>query len=173
MRVLKKDQIFPRITMTNSYDQSRKFGFIAGLYRVVCNNGLTVPVSNQVKLISMHTQKLGLETNYDNIMGMVSEFLANSEELFVKYDDLLYQPVRNVEQRVEEVIEYTQFPRGLMEDVLARVNEEEKYLGATEMTDWLVYNAFNFHLNHNEGYQAKDQTKEKVNQDIFEYLTKY
>ncbi len=40
--IIQKDQIFPEIVLTNSHDGLASFQIMAGLYRVVCSNGLTV-----------------------------------------------------------------------------------------------------------------------------------
>ena len=36
------DTVFPQILMTNSHDGKNSFQFQAGLYRLVCSNGLVI-----------------------------------------------------------------------------------------------------------------------------------
>lgn len=40
--IVQKDQVFPEIVLTNSHDGLASFQIMAGLFRVVCSNGLTV-----------------------------------------------------------------------------------------------------------------------------------
>lgn len=171
----KKDTIFPTFTLTNSYDSSRKFSAMMGFQRLICTNGMMAPVnhemSNEIKLV--HTPKLGEWLDMDEIMPMISQFMANSGELFNQYEELAYQGVNNLETRVESVIEDTQFPVNLIEDVLYRIEQERLALSMKDYNDWLVYCGFNYQLNHNLDFKAKDQKKEEIDMQVFNYLDKY
>ena len=43
------DVIYPQVTFINSHDGKSSFKFYAGLFRLVCSNGLVVPVTIQGK----------------------------------------------------------------------------------------------------------------------------
>ena len=121
----------------------------------------------------MHTPAIGEEVSFEGIMEMTSMFLAELGEHTEVYKELADQEVRNPELRVEEIIEETSFPTTLHEDVLYRLNEEKEQLRLPEFTDWLVYNAFNYQLNHNEELKAKESKREKMDQEVLTYLLTY
>ena len=48
--------------------------------------------------------------------------------------------------------------------------EEEAKLLKSPVTDWLIYNAFNYQLNHNEKIGFFEEYKEVVDQKILEFM---
>jgi len=167
-----KDEIFPRITLINSYDGSIKYNFMAGFFRLICTNGMMVQEGEIKQIKSMHTPKIGRETSYENIMEMVSEFLGVIEDTTEVYHELEDQEVSDWMMRIEEVTEATNFPATLQEDVMARMGLELDTAGVLP-TDWIVYNAFNYQLNHNTALKAKHNKKDAMDQEVLEYLIKY
>jgi len=168
-----KDAIFPRITVINSYDGSIRYHFQMGFFRQICSNGLTVSVGDTKEIVSMHTPKLGKETSFEAVLGMTSEFLAESSEISETYRELQDQPVSDWMMRIEEVVEETMFPISLQEDVVERMEKELIQMPGIKPNDWLVYNAFNYQLNHNEELKAKESKKDEMDQEVLGYLLKY
>ena len=165
------DTIFPRIRMVNSYDGTRKYQFIAGLWRQVCTNGLGLPHGSQREFKGMHTPKLGNETNFEGVLALASEFLASSNDIFELFQELNEQKIRMPKFRVEEVIESTSFPNTIEQDVTDRLAIE---MGSnTVANDWLIYNAFNYQLNHNEDIKTKEKKREEIDREVLDYLLKY
>lgn len=174
LTIQKDDGVFPRITLINSYDGSRKYQFNAGFYRLICSNGLTVPVgAAQIKLKRMHTPHIEELTSFEAVIEMAHKFMEVADIPVELYRELASQDVPDVNERVEEVLEETTFPKTLGEDVLYRASEEMEILGLKMANDWLVYNAFNYQLNHNDGLKAKESKKEAIDEDIVEYLLNY
>lgn len=172
-KILKNDEIFPRIRLSNSYDGRVRYHFTMGFFRQVCTNGLTAPVGDELKIRKLHTPSLENLTSFEKVLEMASNFLKSSDKFFGTYFELLDNPVRNLNYRIEDVIEDTGFPPSLEEDVKSRVSEEMSQLGLSEPNDWLVYNAFNYQLNHNENYKAKQEKKEEIDVEILNYLLQY
>jgi len=168
-----KDTVFPRIQLINSYDGSIRYHFMAGYYRLICSNGLMVPEGFTKEISSMHTPKLGEETSFEKVMQMASEFLAETVEITEVYKELQDQLMTDWMMRIEEVVQETSFPVSLEEDVVERMEEELALAEGANPNDWLVYNAFNYQLNHNEELKAKQGKKDKVDQEVLEYLLKY
>ncbi len=169
----KGDPVFPSIRIINSYDGSIKYQYANRLWRQICSNGMGVWTGGNVSMKMMHTPAIGEEVSFEGIMEMTSMFLAELGEHTEVYKELADQRVRNPELRVEEIIEETSFPTTFHEDVLYRLNEEKEQLRLPEITDWLVYNAFNYQLNHNEELKAKESKKEKMDQEVLTYLLNY
>lgn len=167
------DIIYPKIRMVNSYDGTRKYQFIAGLWRQICTNGMGLPHGAQREFKGMHTPKLGGETNFEHVLSMASEFLASSADIFEAYQELHEQRVKMPKFRIEEVIEATSFPSSLELDVAERLALEMGSLKQPEANDWLIYNAFNYQLNHNEDIKTKEKKREDIDREVLDYLIKY
>lgn len=168
-----KDPIFPKITLINSYDGSIKYNFMAGFFRLICTNGMMVPEGEVQKLKSMHTPRIEKLTEYGAVMEMVSEFLSVAQDTSEVYHELQEQETSDWLMRIEEVTESTSFPATLQEDVSARMGLELDEGTGLIPTDWLVYSAFNYQLNHNEGLKAKQSKKDAMDQEVLEYLLRY
>jgi len=172
MAMAPKDLVFPRIRLINSYDGSMRYHFQAGFWREICSNGMMGLVWEKgIKM--MHTPKLGKETSFGAVMEMASEFLAESSEVLEVYKELQDTITGDWMDRIEEVTEETSFPVTLKEDVIERMGTELDLLGEGEPNDWLIYNAFNYQLNHNEGLKAKESKKDTMDQEVLQYLLKY
>jgi len=168
-----KDLIFPKVTLINSYDGSIKYNFMAGFFRLICTNGMMIKEGEVKQIKAMHTPKIGKDTSYGAIMEMVSEFIAKVDDTTEVYHELQDQNVDDWLMRIEEVTESTSFPSTLQEDVAARMGLELDSGEGLLPTDWIVYNAFNYQLNHNEGLRAKQNKKDTMDQEVLEYLLKY
>lgn len=49
-----QDEYFPEIVLVNSHDRSSRFSFYAGIFRIVCSNGLIVATNHFEKLVLTH-----------------------------------------------------------------------------------------------------------------------
>lgn len=168
-----QDAVSPRIRLVNSYDGSIRYHFQAGFWRLICSNGLMVPQGQMKEFKSMHTPKLGDETSFEAVMQMTSEFMAEASDIVEVYRELQDQPVSDWMMRIEEITEETTFPISLKENVTDRMGTELDMFPGTDPNDWLVYNAFNYQLNHNEELKAKQNKKDAMDQEVLEYLLTY
>ena len=66
------DTVFPQILLTNSHDGKNAFSFQAGLFRMVCENGLVVSTKDFAK-ISIRHMGYDFETLQETIKGMVEQ----------------------------------------------------------------------------------------------------
>lgn len=167
------DNIFPKIRLINSYDGSYRYQYVAGIWRQICSNGMGIWEQKGTRIHKMHTPAIGEEVSFEKVMEMTSTFLAEIGEHTEVYRELSDTEIKYPESRIEEVIEETSFPSSLQEDVLYRLEEERNQLRMERITDWLVYNAFNYQLNHNEDLKAKENKKEKMDQEVLNYLLTY
>lgn len=172
LKVNKKDVVFPKVRLVNSYDGKVKYHFTIGFFRLVCTNGLTIPVGYAEKIKKLHTPSIQALVSFERVMEMTSKFIAEASEIFNVYMELTDQTVRNPELRITDVIENTNFPPSLAEDVLERLEIERNLLNAPEVNDWLIYNAFNYQLNHND-IKTKEVKREEIDQEVFKYLLEY
>lgn len=170
--VHKGDTFNPMVRIVNSYDGKLKYQFQLLVYRMVCSNGLTVPETHKSYKL-MHTPGLSDVTNYDHILKDVSEFIADMGQVTEKFQELLGQPVKSLESRIDAVIEDTNFPSTYKEEVMMIAERELVSLEGQKPNDWVVYNAFNNILNHSTDLKAKESKKEELDREVFEYLYRY
>ena len=113
------------------------------------------------------------EISFEKVLQMASEFLAETADITEVYRELQDQEISDWMQRIEEVVEETTFPVSLQEDVTDRMGTELELFTEVKPNDWLIYNAFNYQLNHNGELKAKQGKKDKVDQEVLAYLLKY
>lgn len=171
--IMKDDKVFPRVRLANSYDSKLKYHFDLGFLREICTNGMTIPYGSSYKLKKLHTPSLDDLTSFEAVMEMTSNFLKLSEQLSEGYFELTTHKVRNIESRIDDVLDATRFSPGLRDDVLERLEIERQQLKLTEVSDWLVYNAFNYQLNHNEDLKTKELKKEDIDAEVLNFLINY
>jgi len=173
MEIMKGDKLFAKIRVINSYDGSIRYQFADSFWREVCSNGMMGWADGSNRIIKMHTPAIGKEIEFSKVMEMTSVFLADADENAEVYRELAGSQVGDSFGRIEEVIEETNFPTSLAEDVVERLEVERNQLGVTTMNDWLIYNAFNYQLNHNDDLKTKEQKKDKIDAEVLEYLLTY
>jgi len=172
----KGDDIAPKLRINNSYDGRVKYAFNLGFYRLICSNGMVIPLEGfedkNIDIKMRHTPAITDYTDTEEIMDMVNGFKANMKDFATPYRELQKKKVISIEERVAEVIENTKFPTRRAEDVVDRITEEMGllHLNAAGITDWLVYNGLNYQLNHSTDIQMDSHKKEALDQQVLTYL---
>ena len=129
------DKVYPTITLLNSYDQSKPFGFTIGSYRVACENGLVVGVKDY-----MYSVKHFKDTTPDSITPKFNEALEkyfSATEIWKKWSDVKY-----TEKQANEYLEL--FPvvsKKIKELVVEQFKKEEQ-------TKWMFFNAITNVISH-------------------------
>lgn len=170
IKVMPLDTIFPRVRISNSYDGRIKFNYSIGFYRKVCGNGLSIPIGFEKKIKKLHTPSLSELTNFGAITQMAQEFVNNADDISESFYELKSSRIRNPELRIEEIIEETKFPVTAAEDVLESLQNDMAIFGITEVNDWLIYNAFNYQLNHNVELKTGEKKREEIDSEILTFL---
>lgn len=171
IKLTKVDEVFPKLRYHNSYDGRIKYHFALGFHRKICSNGMTIPVGDSnVMIKKLHTPSLEALTSFEKVFEMTKKFLGQANELSEVYFELNDRKLKDPHDRIEEVIEETDFPTSLHEDVQYRLTQEMDILHAKQATDWLVYNAFNYQLNHNDDIKTKELKREKIDMEVLTFL---
>ena len=173
----KKDPIIAKLRMYNSYDGRLKFQFHMGFFRLICSNGMVVPLEGfedkNILLKMRHMPSLGNYVEKNAIIDMVENFKQYAKDFTQPLIELNKSKVGNIEERVKAVIENTKFPSRKVEDVMERIEIEMGELKTDIATDWLIYNGFNYQLNHNSEIKTEAAKKEKIDQQVISYLLKH
>ena len=145
--VLRKDKVCPEVVIRNSYDGTVKQMVGIGFVRQICANGLMAFTSEET--VSMkHSKKFGAIT-LDPILKKLEKMEVKLDQ-FKKLSDRIVTPEELTkiakEIRSKSTLKY---PKKMIDSATLRAQKESSELG-TPLSAWLVYNGFNYPLNHYE-----------------------
>jgi hypothetical protein len=157
------DNVYPQILLTNSHDGKNAFTFTAGLFRMVCENGLVVS-SREFENMKIRHYGYTFEELQEVIKTMVEKLPLTVESL---------NKFRSVELGQEQALDFakkallTRFDENELEnikidfnDLLTPVRKEDK---GSDL--WSVYNVIQEKLTHgmfNYGYGNKVRKARKI-----------
>jgi hypothetical protein len=157
------DNVFPQILLTNSHDGKNAFTFTAGLFRMVCENGLVIS-SKEFENMKIRHYGYSFEELQEVIKTMV-------EKLPLTVDSL--NKFRSVELGQDQMVEFakkallTRFDEKELDNIKIDFND---LLTPTRPEDkgsdlWSVYNVVQEKLTHgmfNYGYGTKVRKARKI-----------
>ena len=103
------DTVFPQILLTNSHDGKNSFQFQAGLYRMICSNGLVI-ADTQFEAVKM--RHMGY--TFEDLQIKIKEMVAK-----------LPLTVESMNKMKETILEETEIPSFAREAIATRFNKEE------------------------------------------------
>ena len=103
------DTVFPQILLTNSHDGKNAFTFTAGLFRMVCENGLVIS-TQQFEDVKMRHMGYSFEDLQKNIREMVEKLPLTVESM---------NKMKQVELTPEQAVEFAQ------KSLAARFSQDE------------------------------------------------
>jgi len=103
------DTVFPQVLLTNSHDGKNAFTFTAGLFRMVCENGLVISTT-QFEDVKMRHMGYTFEELQVKIKGMVEKLPLTVESM---------NKMKNIELNEEKAVEFAK------KALTTRFNEKE------------------------------------------------
>lgn len=176
------DVIKFRFSFQHSYNGLTKYMGIAGFYRLVCSNGLIVPVAEMdeynLKLQGKHTASIkeSLVKFNDLLNHLIQNLGVVKESITEKYQLLTKVSRNNLDQRLRDVlkgskiaiIENKKF--NLIDHLTNIVVREQYQLGYANPNDWLIYNAINNYLYDNDFNIAAPEKRRDSDSKVMEWL---
>ena len=92
------DTVYPQILLTNSHDGKNSFTFTAGLFRMICENGLVVS-TEQFEDVKMRHMGYTFEELQEQIKGMVERLPLTIESM---------NKMKQIEMSQEAAVEFAQ-----------------------------------------------------------------
>lgn len=179
------DEIFPMLKVQHSYNGKTKYKIIFGYFRLVCTNGLTIPVQEMKRfnlvIVGKHTEAIKL--SFKKLDEMLKFFAAEADLIIGtitnRYETLGGRMVTNVQDRIKEVLNATKIIAvdnskfNTVNDILRRIDKESKsatlgYNG--RVTDWLVYNGINQYVNDNSRNIVLPELRAETDVKVLEYM---
>jgi len=174
----------------HSYNGLTKYKGVAGFYRLICTNGLTIPVQEMknynLVLEGKHTSVIlhsllefeKILENVTNNLGVVKTAITD------KYELLGGIWVEKPEDRIKEVLQATGIVmvdtqnfntiEDIMKKVMSEANGEKQDLGYNgRINNWLIYNGINQYINDDSRNIAAPEKRRETDSKVLEYMLEY
>lgn len=169
IKVTNNDFTNVMVEVQNSYDGSLQHSIGMSYYRQVCSNGLMAWKSDQT-----FTQKHDKDFSHsiDLILGRLDSLDVQLQE-FRKLTErrITGKEIEEVLGKVRSFKNHDAFPKKIIQEVPSKMYQEAEQLG-TEPTAWLLYNSFNYFLNHDERVGLGMDSKERIDRNVLKTIQK-
>lgn len=179
------DTVMPRILMTNSHDGKNSFQFQAGLYRLVCSNGLVIA---DAEFANMKIRHMGYDlAELKTVITEIVEKLPLTVECMnkLKAKELSEQEqVKFAKEALATRLSEKEISKYTSEDIVELLNPTRKEDNGNDM--WSVYNVIQEKIIHGmfEVYGVKGKTRKarkiknfkqdtQVNQELYQLALSY
>lgn len=172
------DVIYPTVIVDNSYNGLSQGALTFGYFRMICSNGLVIPLEGKEESNFMikgkHTKKLSF--SFEQLLAKIDLFFESQEKMVKKFEVLTDRIVPTFEERVEEVLSATgtAASKEQFRTIANTIRKEATELN-TEVTDFLIYNGINAHIfkgTDSKGNKSKalPEVKRKQDKKVFSYM---
>jgi len=175
------DHIKPVLKVQHSYCGTTKYKINFGYFRLICSNGLVLPVHEMddfnFSVIGKHTEKIN--SAVDELIEKVQYFINNAEAYTEDFKRLDLNIVPDVEKRIEEVLKACNIAiteNSKYSTIKAITNKIESemfdlYLGLfDEVSDWLIYNSINWYIYNEYRTAEAPELKENTDAKVLQYI---
>lgn len=173
------DKIYPTLMITNSYNGQKMGAFLFGYFRMICANGIVIPLEGKeetnLHIKGKHTKRLNL--SFLTLISKIKYFVSINETVKKKFNVLTDRMVPTFEERVLEVISATGV--SVSQEQFKVINEtiakEAKDLYDGKVNDFLIYNGINGHIfkgvdKKGQKRTALPEVKRVEDRKVFEYI---
>jgi hypothetical protein len=152
------DIVKPMLKVQHSYNGLTEYQITFGYYRLICSNGLVIPVSEKsefnIRINGRHTK--AIHASLEKLNEVIKFFLSQGKKPLKNFEILADRWVEKWEDRVIEVmtaaniniIDNKEFDTiDYLGGILAE--ETKNLMTGGKVNEWLLYNAINQYLNDN------------------------
>ena len=172
------DNIYPTAIVDNSYNGQLQGALTFGYFRMICSNGIVIPLEGHEEKNFMikgkHTQKLSF--SFEQLLQKLNYFLGEQENLLKRFEVMTDRIVPTFEERVVEVLTATSIAasKDQFRAISDIIRNEAKTLG-TSVNDFLIYNAINGHIfkgvdSKGNKSKALPEVKRKDDKKVLKYM---
>jgi Domain of unknown function (DUF932) len=175
------DVIKPQIRVTHSYNGLTKYSINFGYFRLVCSNGLTIPVEEMAKynlsITGKHTSSI--KQSFEKLNDTLNYFVDNAEQISLSinaiFDGMAKEFVTKIDDRIKEVlnvanitaIENNNFNTI---DYIKGVIDSEKHLYKGKVNDWLIYNGINSYIFNDTLNKKAPEKRAEIDSKVLEAM---
>lgn len=186
-QVTPKDKIYPMIKIRHSYNSQAKYAFMFGYFRLVCSNGLVIPVE-EMKEYNLEVTGKHTKFFHENFALLEDKLMLFKEKSSGEFLDRIKKmvkkriPKKTLSTRVEEVFKATGIaadglgatkkPEKKGENIRAVISIAEYESSKLDMPicDWLLYNAINQFLFNDKRNAKSDEVRTATDHKVMKYL---
>jgi hypothetical protein len=177
----KNDIVKPMLKVQHSYNGLTKYMVNFGYYRLVCSNGLVIPISEMKEynlcIVGKHTKEI--QNSLQKLSQTIEYFSQNAVQITLaitaKYDTLAGKIITNIEDRITEVLNVANI--SIIEnqklntvDYVKNVISSEINLYGGVANDWLIYNGINRYIYDNTLNIKAPEKRAEMDLKVFETL---
>jgi hypothetical protein len=172
----------------HSYNGLTKYKGVAGFYRLVCTNGLTIPVAEMKEynlcIEGKHTSSIlhSLEEFETILVNVTNNLNVVKTSITDKYEKLGGIWVEKPEDRIKEVLKATGIiivetsKYDTVNFIMSKVEDEAKnptlgYNG--KVNNWLIYNGINQYINDDSRNISSPEKRRETDSKVLEYMLQY
>lgn len=166
------DKIQPKLMVQHSYNGLTKYKIAFGYFRLVCSNGLVIPVEEMeeynLSIVGKHTASIN--NSFIQLDEMLKYFVDNGEQVVLdttlKFEALAENvytggtAILDVKERIEEVLKASKITaldtkgfntvNSIFNGIVDELKEPEMSAYENEMNDWLIYNGINRYIHDDD-----------------------
>lgn len=172
----------------HSYNGLTKYKGIAGFYRLVCTNGLVVPVQEMkdynLVLEGKHTSSIlrSLDEFAQILVNVTNNLSEVKTSITAQYEKLGGVWVKKPEDRIKEVLTASKIAIvdnsnfKTINHIMNTVNTEANKSGlgyGGRINDWLIYNGINQYINDDSRNIAAPEKRREADSKVLEYMLEY
>ncbi|MEA3464146.1 MAG: DUF932 domain-containing protein [Patescibacteria group bacterium] len=175
------DIIKPRISVQHSYNGLTKYLIVFGYYRMICSNGLILPVNElkkyNLEISGKHTSSI--KNSFIKLNKTIKYFADNRTQINLAiggtFDQLAGNVVEKWEDRIVEVLNASNIvnvdnSKFSTMDYVKNVIDSEKHLYDNKVNDFLIYNSINQYLNDDTLNKKTPEVRRAKDSKVFETL---
>jgi hypothetical protein len=179
------DFIEPLLRVQHSYNGLTKYRIQFGYFRLICSNGMVIPIEEMkqfnLNIDGKHTESI--KKSFFQLDYILKNFVLNAgqitEAITKKYELLGGREVTNIEDRVNEVLNFVKITAvdnnklntlNYITNVIKNESTSEKLNYNGKVTDFLIYNGINQYINDNSLNIAAPEKRIETDSKIFEYM---
>lgn len=167
IQVADKDALNAMIEVQNSYDGSLQHSMALSYYRQVCTNGM-MAWKKETQIAQRHDK--GFQFNLDKILVRLDALDVQLHE-FRKLTErtVTSKEMEQIMERLKEFKNHDAFPKKIMQEVPLKVYQEAEQL-KTKPNAWLLYNGFNYFLNHDQRIGLGMDSIERIDRNVLRVI---
>lgn len=176
-----QDVVKPMLKVQHSYNGLTKYMITFGYFRLVCSNGLVIPVEEMkeynLSIIGKHTESI--RKSLERLNETITYFAQNAAQITLaitaKYDTLAGNWVAKWEDRVIEVLNAS--PVNIVDNskfstvnYINSVIKGEVDLYGGRVNDWLIYNAINRYIYDDNLNIKAPEVRREMDSKVFQFM---
>lgn len=167
IQVADKDALNAMIEVQNSYDGSLQHSMALSYYRQVCTNGM-MAWKKETQIAQRHDKDFLF--NLDKILVRLDALDVQLHE-FRKLTDrtVTSKEMEQIMERLKEFKNHDAFPKKIIQEVPLKVYQEAEQL-KTKPNAWLLYNGFNYFLNHDQRIGLGMDSIERIDRNVLRVI---